>query len=61
MGATAVPPTFSDYRDAVADLMESGEPFDTVEHVIDHSGLREDTKDALWLYAFLQRDPRTVN
>ena len=57
MGAAAVPPTFANYRDAVEDLMDAGEPFDGVEDVIDGSGLGEDMKDALWLLAFFQRDP----
>ena len=58
MGATAAPPTFASYRNAVEDLMDSGEPFDWVEDVIDASDLRPDTKDALWLFAFFQRDSR---
>ena len=57
MGVTAAPPTFASFRSAVEDLVEAGEPFDGVEEVIDHSELREDLKDALWLLAFFRRHP----
>ena len=52
MSATAFPPTFTDFRDAVVDLVESGEPLQGVEDVIDHSDLGEDLEAALWLVAY---------
>ena len=38
--------------------MESGEPFDDVEHAIDDATLEEDSKAALWLLAFFERPDR---
>ena len=46
------------YRDAVAEMIETGKPFVDVEESID--GLPEltsDQKAALWLFAFSLRDP----
>jgi hypothetical protein len=48
-------------RDTVTDLMRAGEscePFVDVEDAINGSALSENTKAALWLYAFSMRDPR---
>ncbi len=46
------------HRDAVADLIETGEPFGDVEDWIDESAeLGADEKAALWLFAFSLRDP----
>lgn len=46
------------YRDAVTDLMESGEEFGDVEEAIDVlPDLTLDQKAALWLFAFSLRDP----
>jgi hypothetical protein len=48
---------FVTYRDAVADLMKAGEPFDEVEDVIDDlPGVTSEEKDALWLLAFSLRE-----
>lgn len=58
MPATQEPPTFASYRDAVADLMDSGESFGDVEDVIEGSNLKEDTKAALWLLAFFEQPER---
>ena len=58
MAVSAPPPTFASYRHAVEELMDAGEPFNRVEDVIEDSRLRADTKDALWLFAFFQRDSR---
>jgi hypothetical protein len=56
--ATREPPTFANYRDAVTDLVDSGEPFGEVEEVIEESNLKEDTKAALWLLAFFEQPSR---
>jgi hypothetical protein len=58
MSATPVPPTFATYKDAVEALIDAGEPFGGVEQAIAGSDLGEEMKDALWLLAFFQRDPR---
>lgn len=52
MSATALPSTFARYREALADLAESGERFDDLEQAIDHSELADDLKAALWLLAY---------
>ena len=58
MSATQQEATLASYRDAVEDLMETGEPFGDVEDVIDAvSWLTLDQKAALWLFAFSLRDP----
>lgn len=45
---------FASYRDAVTELIESGEPFGVVEGAIDDfAELSEDTRAALWLLAFM--------
>jgi hypothetical protein len=46
------------YRDAVADLITTGEPFGDVENAIDEvADLTSDQKAALWLFAFSLRAP----
>jgi hypothetical protein len=46
------------YRDAVTELMETGETFGDVEDAIDDvADLTLDQKAALWLFAFSLRDP----
>jgi hypothetical protein len=52
MSATVLHPTFAHYRDAVADLLDAGEPFAGVEDVIESCELGEDQKAALWLVAY---------
>ncbi len=48
----------STYRDAVTELLESGEQFGDVEDAIDDvAELTLDEKAALWLFAFSLRDP----
>jgi len=50
---------FASYRDAVTELIESGEPFGVVEDVIDDfAELSEDTRAALWLLAFVMHEQR---
>ena len=45
------------YRDAVTELLESGEKFGDVEDAIDDvPELTQDEKAALWLFAFSLRD-----
>jgi hypothetical protein len=49
---------FLNYRDAVTELIEAGEPFGDVENAIDEvADLTVDQKAALWLFAFSLRDP----
>ena len=53
MGAPKVGTVFDSYRDAVAELVEDGVPFDRVESLIDElTYLPEDSRAALWLIAF---------
>jgi hypothetical protein len=52
MSATAIPPTFAHYRDAVHELLDAGEPFGGVEEVIESCELGDDLKAALWLMAY---------
>jgi hypothetical protein len=59
MSATALPSTFARYRDALADLAESGERLDELEHTIDDSDLADDLKAALWLLAYFSGAPPT--
>lgn len=48
----------ANHRDAVAELIETGEPFGDVEDWIDElAELGADEKAALWLFAFAPRDP----
>lgn len=50
---------FASYRDAVAELIESGEPFGVVEDAIDDfAEPSEDTRAALWLLAFMMHEQR---
>jgi len=50
--------SLSSYRDAVEELLDAGEQFGDVEDAIDVvSGLTQDEKAALWLFAFSLRDP----
>jgi hypothetical protein len=50
-------PALARYRDSITDLMEAGEPFGLVEDLIERSAeLTEDSKAALWLFAFSRRD-----
>ena len=51
--------TFASYRDAVTELIESGEPFGVVEDAVDDfAELSEDTRAALWLLAFTMHEQR---
>jgi hypothetical protein len=46
------------HRDAVAEQMNAGEPFDEVEDSIDQlAEVTMDEKAGLWLFAFSLRDP----
>ena len=57
MSATQQVPSLAGYRDAVTELMETGEQFGDVEDAIDEiAGLTVDQKAALWLFAFSLRD-----
>jgi hypothetical protein len=48
----------ANYRDAVEDLIQTGEDFGDVEDAIDGvPGLTLHQKAALWLFAFSLRDP----
>jgi len=48
----------SSYRDAVTELLNTGERFGDVEDAIEDIGvLSQDEKAALWLFAFSLRDP----
>ena len=58
MGETYTEPALGSYRDAVTELMESGQAFGAVEDAIDEvTELTEDAKAALWLLAFSMRPP----
>jgi hypothetical protein len=51
-------PALRRHRDAVAELIEGGEPFGDIEDAIDAlAGVTLDQKAALWLFAFSLRDP----
>jgi hypothetical protein len=51
-------PSLVRYRDAVAELMKTGETFGDVEEAIDAvAELTLDQRAALWLFAFSLRDP----
>jgi hypothetical protein len=55
---TQLRPALASYRDAVAELVKTGEPFGDVEDAIDEvAALTKDEKAALWLFAFSLRDP----
>ena len=57
MSATSEGATLADYRDAVEQLIETGEEFGDVEDTIDElHWLTPDQKAALWLFAFSLRD-----
>jgi hypothetical protein len=57
MRAAQQSPPLASYRDAVTELMETGESFEDVEDAIDALDvLTLDQKAALWLYAFSLRD-----
>ena len=48
----------SSYRDAITELLETGETFGDVEDAIDEvAELTREEKAALWLFAFSLRDP----
>jgi hypothetical protein len=50
-------PALTRYRDSITALMKAGEPFGAVEDLIERSAeLAEDSKAALWLFAFSLRD-----
>jgi len=50
-------PPLASYRDAVTELMDTGESFGDIEDAIDEAvGLTPDQKAALWLFAFSLRD-----
>lgn len=58
MSGTHPRPALTTYRDAVTELMESGERFGDVEDAIDEvANLTRDERAALWLFAFSLRDP----
>lgn len=58
MRGTHGSPALARHRDAVAELMEGGEPFGNIEDAIDAlPGVNTDQKAALWLFAFSLRDP----
>jgi len=58
MSATRQSPPLASYRDAVTELMDSGESFGDIEEAIDEVvGLTLHQKAALWLFAFSLRDP----
>jgi hypothetical protein len=58
MSATQLRPALASYRDAVTELLKSGERFGDVEDSIDEvADLTMDEKAALWLFAFSLRDP----
>ena len=49
--------SLASYRDAVTELMDTGETFNDVEDAIDEiDALTLDQKAALWLFAFSLRD-----
>ena len=57
MSGTQGKPTLVVHRDAVTELIESGERFGDVEEAIDElAELTLDEKAALWLFAFSLRD-----
>jgi hypothetical protein len=59
MSATHPRPAMTSYRDAVTELIQSGDPFGDVEDAIDGvRDLTEDQKAALWLFAFSLRTAR---
>jgi hypothetical protein len=58
MSGTHLASPLASHRDAVAELMRSGERFGDVEDSIDEVvDLTMDEKAALWLFAFSLRDP----
>jgi hypothetical protein len=58
MSGTQLGSRLASYRNAVAELMRSGERFDAVEDSIDELvDLNLDERAALWLFAFSLRDP----
>jgi hypothetical protein len=58
MSGTYPRPALASYRDAVEERMDRGESFGDVEDAIDGvTGLTQDQKAALWLFAFSLRDP----
>ena len=59
MSAAQQSPPLASYRDAVTELMDSGESFSDIEDAIDEVvGLSLHQKAALWLFAFSLRDPK---
>jgi hypothetical protein len=57
MSAAQQSPPLASYRDAVTELMDTGENFGDIEDAIDEiDGLTLDQKAALWLFAFSLRD-----
>jgi hypothetical protein len=58
MSGTRMRPALARYRDKVAELVSTGEPFGDVEDAIPEvADLSLDQKAALWLFAFSLRDP----
>jgi hypothetical protein len=52
-------PALARCRDSITALMKAGEPFGVVEDLIERSDeLTEDSKAALWLFAFSRRERR---
>jgi hypothetical protein len=50
-------PALARCRDSITALMKAGEPFGAVEDLIERSAeLTEDSKAALWLFAFSRRE-----
>jgi hypothetical protein len=57
MSAAQQGPPLASYRDAVTELMDTGESFGDIEDAIDEIvDLTLDQKAALWLFAFSLRD-----
>ncbi len=57
MSATQQSSPLASYRDAVTELMDTGESFGDIEDAIDAiDDLTLDQKAALWLFAFSLRD-----
>jgi hypothetical protein len=50
-------PALARYRNSITELMDAGRPFGVIEDLINRGAeLTEDSKAALWLFAFSRRD-----
>ena len=57
MSEAYLQPALARCRDNITALMKAGEPFGAVEDLIERSAeLTEDSKAALWLFAFSRRE-----